>query len=261
MNFDEVEAAFRAMGLEPGAALEEVKAAYKFSLQAYHPDKFPPESSAQKMATEKLIVIKDANELICKFYLEHPEGVPPGGWRTKKAEGQSAAPQDSAESTDWTQWEKGQSAKTESELGAWEKREAERQQTVKSGRAYEQRQKFVSYAKVALVIAIISLWCGKMANNAATTLSRKQATAAWMDRAMYLRQTGNVATGYRMTEQEAEAQAKREAGGLMEQWQEQDRQRWLGGFVLLLLTIGTVWLFVSKRAKAMIEKWVEGAGK
>ena len=44
----------------------------------------------------------------------------------------------------------------------------------------------------------------------------------------------------------------------MQQWQEQDRQRWFGGFVLLLLTIGTGWLLVSKRAKAMIEKWVEG---
>lgn len=257
MNFDEVEAAFRAMGLEPGAPLEEVKAAYKFSLQAYHPDKFPPESSAQKMATEKLIVIKDANELICKFYLEHPEGKPPGGWRTKKAEGERPQ-QDTSESTDWTQWQAGQSGQTESELGAWEKREAERQQAVKSGRAYEQRQKFVNYAKVALVIGIISLWCGKISNNAATTLSRKQATAAWSDRAMYLQQTGNVATGYRMTPQEAEAQSKAEAGGLMQQWQEQDRQRWFGGFVLLLLTIGTGWLLVSKRAKAMIEKWVEG---
>ena len=84
IDFDQVEAAFRALGLEPGEPEEKVKAAYKFHLQAYHPDKFPAESTAQKTATEKLIVVKDAYELLVSFFKEYPDGKPPEGWRTEK---------------------------------------------------------------------------------------------------------------------------------------------------------------------------------
>ena len=143
MNYDDVEAAFRLMGLEPGAPLDEVKTAYKFSLQAFHPDKYPAESAAQKMATEKLIAVKDGYEILTAFFAEHPTGEPPEGWRTKQSQQQERPGQTKAsseDSTDWQSWEKGQETKApDNDLHAWEQREVERQKEVKAGHGRDQR--------------------------------------------------------------------------------------------------------------------------
>ena len=266
MNFDDVEAAFRVLGLEPGAPADDVKAAYKFGLQAYHPDKYPEGSSSQKMATEKLIALKDANELLLKFHLECPTGEPPGGWKTasnkQKAaaeDGKAGSAASSDESVDWALWEKQQEGNFQSELGAWETREAARQTDVKAGHGRDQRQKLVTYGKVALVIIVLCLWSGKFSNNVYENANRRMQAEAWKEKAIYRAQTLDAAQGYRITPGQALEQANGEAGDLKSQWQDEDRQRTVGLFFLFVLTGGVVWLFRSKGAKAFLEGWVEGS--
>ena len=271
LDFDEVEAAFRVLSLEPGAPAEDVKAAYKFGLQAYHPDKYPEGSSSQKMAAEKLIAVKDANELILKFFLLCPTGAPPNGWKTKSNSngafpggggatgpaGQGSSAGD-GESVDWTAWGKQQEGNFQSELGEWEKREAARQTNVKEGFGREQRRKLVTYGKIALVIIVLCLWSGKFSNNVYENANRRMQAEAWKEKAMYRAQTLNAATGYRITQQQALDQAKDEANDMKSQWMEEDGQRTIGLVFLFALSAGVVWLFRAKKAKAFLDAWVDG---
>ena len=63
MNLDELTQCFGMLGLEPGATIAQAKEAYRNSLQAFHPDKFPEGSSSQKWAANRLIVVKDGQIL------------------------------------------------------------------------------------------------------------------------------------------------------------------------------------------------------
>jgi|GEM_PF-1784503 len=266
MNYDDVEAAFRVLGLEPGTALDEVKTAYKFSLQAFHPDKYPPESSAQKMATEKLIAAKDANELIVAFYEEHPTGEPPEGWRTKQGEkqasqGQSKASGQSSGSTDWQSWEQGEEKTADNDLGAWEQREVERQKEVKAGHGRDKRQKLVTYGKVALVIMCLALWSGKFSNNSYERMKRQQEAGLLMEKAQYRQSTHDAASGYYKTDAQIHDEIEQEAERMKSQWSQEDFGRWFGVLMLIAISGGTVWVFRSKKAKDFIDGWVDGAGK
>lgn len=262
MNYDDVEAAFRVMGLEPGAPLDEVKAAYKFSLQAFHPDKYPPESLSQKMATEKLIAVKDGYELLTAFFAEHPTGEPPDGWRTAKSEKQSNRKQSKAsseDSTDWQSWDNGEEQKApENDLQAWEQREVARQKEVKAGHGRDKREKLVTYAKVALVIMCLALWSGKFSNNAYERIKRQQEATLLMEKAQYKQSTHDAASGVYKTDAQIHDEIDQEAERMKGQWTQEDIGRWFGVLMLLALSAGTVWVFRAKKAKDFIEAWVDG---
>ncbi len=265
MNYDDVEAAFRVLGLEPGAPLDEVKTAYKFSLQAFHPDKYPAESSAQKMATEKLIAVKDGYELLTTFFAEHETGEPPEGWRTKEGQKQERPGQSKASSegsTDWQSWERGEEAKApENDLHAWEQREAERQKEVRTGHGRDKRQKLVTYGKVALVIMCLALWSGKFSNNAYERVKRQQQATLLMEKAQYRQSTQDAASGYYKTDAQIHDEIDQEAERMKSTWMQEDIGRWLGVLMLLALSGGTVWVFRSKKAKDFIDGWIDGASK
>ena len=265
MNYDDVEAAFRLMGLEPGAPLEEVKAAYKFSLQAFHPVKYPAESAAQKMATEKLIAVKDGYEILTAFFAEHPTGEPPEGWRTKQSQQQERPGQTKAsseDSTDWQSWEKGQETKApDNDLHAWEQREVERQKEVKAGHGRDQRQKLVTYGKVALVIMCLALWSGKFSNNTYERVKRQQQANLLMEKAQYRQSTHDAASGYYKTDAQIHDEIDQEAERMKAQWMQEDMGRWFGVLMLIAMSGGTVWVFRSKKAKDFIDSWVDGTSK
>ena len=265
MNYDDVEAAFRLMGLETGAPLEEVKAAYKFSLQAFHPDKYPAESAAQKMATEKLIAVKDGYEILTAFFAEHPTGEPPEGWRTKQSQQQERPGQTKAsseDSTDWQSWEKGQETKApDNDLHAWEQREVERQKEVKAGHGRDQRQKLVTYGKVALVIMCLALWSGKFSNNTYERVKRQQQANLLMEKAQYRQSTHDAASGYYKTDAQIHDEIDQEAERMKAQWMQEDMGRWFGVLMLIAMSGGTVWVFRSKKAKDFIDSWVDGTSK
>ncbi len=267
MNYDDVEAAFRVLGLEPGAPLEQVKAAYKFSLQAFHPDKYQAESAAQKMATEKLIAVKDGYELLSAFYAEHPTGEPPQGWRTKSSEKKAepgAGRQGSSDgsSMDWQSWQQqGQAAAPENDLHAWEQREVERQKEVKSGYGREKRQKLVTYGKVALVIMCLALWSGKFSNNAYERVKRQQQAALLMEKAQYRSSTHDAITGQYKTDAQIHDEIDQEAERMKGQWMQEDIGRWFGVLVLLAMSAGIVWVFRAKRASEYLDRWIDGGSK
>jgi curved DNA-binding protein CbpA len=195
INLGELEVYFRVLGLEPGTSQKDVKEAYRNHLQAFHPDKYPKDSSSQKWATEKLVQVNEANEKLSAFFEKYPDGQPPGGW-TKSAGATSfeqAEPEtNSSDSTNWTAWEKKQSTTFESELKDFEEREQKRQEESKKGKAYEDRKKIVFVGKIVLVVVIAAMWIGRSTNSSHKSYTRQLEANAWRERAIYDHQTGGT---------------------------------------------------------------------
>jgi curved DNA-binding protein CbpA len=266
-NFGEIEAYFRVLGLEPGASAEAVKEAYRHYLQAFHPDKYPPDSAGQKWASEKLIQVKEANEKLVEFFRQYPDGQPPGGWSTKSTAGAgSAAPENSEESSqesvDWTAWEKQQASTFESELKAWEQREQKRQQESQKGKTYEDRKKVVFIGKFALVAIIAALWFGRGTNSAQESYTRQLEANSWREKAIYDAQTrGTSYSPFALTADQVRQKNDERAKAMTDRWKADDADKRESMFFLIALTGGAVWLFFGKKPKAFIESWVEGAAK
>ena len=76
--------AYRILGLAPGAAAEEVKAAYRDLVQVWHPDRFPADSRLRAKAERNLQRINAAYEVL-KSAPSGPSG-PPGPPRSRPRE-------------------------------------------------------------------------------------------------------------------------------------------------------------------------------
>ena len=64
-----IELAFKVLGLEKGASIDEVKSAYRKLAMVHHPDKFSTESEGQqKIAHERFVHINEAYELVLKSF-------------------------------------------------------------------------------------------------------------------------------------------------------------------------------------------------
>ena len=161
MNLDELTQCFGMLGLNPGATIAQAKEAYRNSLQAFHPDKFPEGSSSQKWAANRLIVVKDAYEKLQEFF--KPTGEPPGGWPGKAKAGADAGSEDG--SMDWQAWETQQQGSFSEEVKAWEKRQTERETVKLDGHGKIQRSKMLTFGKCAVGAILAMLWMGKCSNN------------------------------------------------------------------------------------------------
>jgi curved DNA-binding protein CbpA len=261
-NFGETEAYFRVLGLEPGASADEVKEAYRHHLQAFHPDKYPPDSSAQKWASEKLIQVKEANEKLVEFFRQYPEGQPPGGWSNKAAGSSAQDSETSAESTNWKEWEKRQTSTFDSELKDWEAREQKRQSESQKGKAYEDRKKVVFFGKLALVIILACLWMGRGTNSAQENYTRQLEAASWREKAIYDAQTrGTSYSPFSLSQDQVRQQNDERAKAMTDRWKSQDGDKSFSMIFLVALTGGAIWLFIAKKPKEFLDKWVEGTAQ
>lgn len=268
-DFGEIEAYFRVLGLEPGASADAVKEAYRHYLQAFHPDKYPPDSAGQKWASEKLIQVKEANEKLVEFFRQYPDGQPPGGWSTKPQgatfrsdQSSGSSESSSEESVDWKEWEKRQTSTFDNELKDWEQREQKRQQETHKSKSYEDRKKVVLIGKIALASIVAALWIGRGTNSAQESYTRQLEANSWRERAIYDAQTrGTSYSPYALSPDQIRQRNEGSAKDMTDRWKAQDVDKRESMFFLIALTGGAIWLFVGKKPKAFIENWVEGVAK
>lgn len=72
----EINRCYRALELEPGASLEQVKQAWRELVKVWHPDRFPNDAKMQHKAQERLKDINGAYEILSRFLAS---GTPPSG--------------------------------------------------------------------------------------------------------------------------------------------------------------------------------------
>jgi len=246
MDLDELTDCFATLGLKPGATLQQAKDAYRNSVQAFHPDKFPAESSSQKWANERLIVVKDAYEKLQKFFEENPSGSPSGGWKTKDKTGaESASAETEDGSMDWQAWGNQQQNSFSEEVKAWEKRQQERDEAKTSQHGKTQRQKMLLVGKVVVVAVLFLLACGKHTSNADTARRRQEAVQIWEMR-------NNLHVGDTMT-----AQQREERDQMERDWTGEDIGANIQLYTLWALTGAAVWLCFAKRPKAVLDNWAQ----
>lgn len=246
MDLDELTDCFATLGLKPGATLQQAKDAYRNSVQAFHPDKFPAESSSQKWASERLLVVKDAYEKLQKFFEENPSGAPPGGWKTKDKTGaESASAETEDGSMDWQAWGNEQQNSFSEEVAAWEKRQQEREEAKTGQHGITQRHKMLVVGKVVVVAALFLLACGKHTSNADTARHRQEAVQMWEMR-------NNLHVGDSMT-----AQQRDERDQMERDWAGEDIGANIQLYTLWALTGAAAWLSFAKRPKAVLDKWAQ----
>jgi formylglycine-generating enzyme required for sulfatase activity len=61
---DDIERSYRALDLQPGASLEDVKASWRMLVKVWHPDRFPSDPKLRLKAEERLKLINTAYELL-----------------------------------------------------------------------------------------------------------------------------------------------------------------------------------------------------
>ena len=263
VELEDIEAYFRVLGLEPGAPLAAVKEEYRNSVQAFHTDKFPEGSSSQKWAKEKFIQINNAYEAIKDWYKDNPSGEPPDGWPSKrKPGGQGAAAAageggGSADSTDWQAWEKKNEGGFTEEVRSWEQREQERQKTEKETRERANRAKLVTLGKHGLAICLFLLWMGRGCSSTGSHIGRDTEDKAWQDKWDYILQTHGTSLGpYPMSDEDIKRRANEEKVLIAKKWQDQDTDRGISQLFMLVLSGGCIWLYVGKKPKVYLEKFI-----
>lgn len=90
----EINRCYRALELEPGASLEQVKQAWRELVKVWHPDRFSHDAKLQRKAQERLKDINGAYEVLCQF-LEF--GTSPRGSHAKSSETHNRKDQKSSE--------------------------------------------------------------------------------------------------------------------------------------------------------------------
>lgn len=260
MEFEQFKNYLNLLGLAPGATLEQVKEAYKLSLQVFHPDKHPAGSASQKWASERLLVIKDAYEKLKEFYKENPAGELPGGWPGTGADPKSKGNAGEADggSMDWQTWESEQQGSFAEEVKAWEERQKARQEVKLDEHGKIRRRKALTFTKFAVAGILACLWLGKCTNNQWENASRAQEAADWKARWEYQLETGGTASSaYGQDPQAIAAKAEEEAKRMTDRWGQQDLERNAGVVFLWVLTGGSAWLWFAARPKAVFANWVE----
>jgi len=64
---------YRALDLQPGASIEQIRAAYKELVKVWHPDRFGKDEKLRERATQKLQQINAAYDKLCQAYDTHSQ--------------------------------------------------------------------------------------------------------------------------------------------------------------------------------------------
>ncbi|MGH2506563.1 MAG: J domain-containing protein [Ktedonobacteraceae bacterium] len=194
MSEKTIEQHFRVLGLEPGATLAEVKEAYRFLVQTFHEDKYPPHSTYQEKAHQKMVEINDAYEKLKKFFADNPSGQPAGGWRTdpgKQAEYRTGRDGE----MDWQAWQKDQEESWQSEMKEWYEADIQRRKQCIDDEEKKRRQTIVKATKIGLVVAFIYLCIGHTADHSLRTNSNYLNDALVREKLQYDLATHGTANG------------------------------------------------------------------
>ncbi len=248
---DAIEVSFKYFGLLPTASLQATKEAYRRYVKEFHPDLFPKDSDEQKMAAEKLIAANAHFEKLEKFFKEYPDGKPVD-------EGQER--QEPHDDGDWEAWEKQRHTAFDDELKEWKERQEKIQREKAAHLEGFRRSKLVTYCRVGLVAITIFMWMGwlselsKLNKGAANESSQQQSMS---QQPHYI----DPVTGIDTTEAwRRHVQDKLTAEGFVNP--SEKLKEMPGKFILLLLwSAGAGWLLLSKKGKALVDKYLAEAKK
>lgn len=90
----EINRYYRALELEPGASLEQVKQAWRELVKVWHPDRFPNDPKLQRKAQERLKEINGAYEILERYLTS---GTPPPHGRSASSQTANRSQQQSSE--------------------------------------------------------------------------------------------------------------------------------------------------------------------
>lgn len=256
MEQKSIEHYFHVVGLEPGATLAEVKEAYRFLVQTFHEDKYPADHPYRQRARDKMVELNDACERLEKFFDENPTGEPPGGWPGSHAQDQS----DDGDAMDWQSWQKDQQTSWDTELSQWQERERLRLSELKHEGEKHRRKLIANATRLALIAAFVCMLAGHAGSHNTYT------TTSTLDN-QYLEAKRQYDLATRGTAQGASARSDSELlaedNPLLAKQKEQDRQEAQanGTSQIMLLVLGAflAWLFLSAKASAFINAWIEGS--
>src|SRR5688500_1268661 len=89
MNLEE---SYRALGLKPGASLQEARRAYHELVKFFHPDRHQASPGLLRKATEKTKKLNLAYERVCKVFGGGRRSAPEKRKKASRAEGSSKPP-------------------------------------------------------------------------------------------------------------------------------------------------------------------------
>ena len=88
-------------------------------------------------------------------------------------------------------------------------------------------------------------------------MTRDMEDKAWQDKWDYILQTHGTSLGpYAMNDDEIKRRAQEEKDAIIKRWQEEDNGRGVSQLFMLVLSGGLIWVYVGKKPKAYLEKWI-----
>lgn len=247
---------FHLLGLEPGASLDDVKEAYRFLAQTFHPDKYLADHPFRERALKKMIEINIAYEQLKSFFTERPCGEPEGGWQTASNERDNEDPR--GEGMDWQAWQHDQEVSWESELKEWQAQETERRANLKVEEEKKHRQLIVKVSRFGIVAAFLCLLIGHSGSHQMHEVSNGLNDSLLRDKLQYDLATHDTANGaYSMSNSQIYAQ---EMPGIVQQQRssaDESSKDSTSFLMLVALAGGIAWFFFSKKANKGVNNWVD----
>lgn len=259
----DIEAQFGVLGLAPGATADAVKEAYKHHVQAFHPDRFPAGSTAQSWASEKLVQINQANDKLKAFFKECPDGVPPGGWSSKKdsaagaAAGADADAADSSGSMDWQKWKNSREEDMTDDLANFVRyREGHEAGRVKE-HGKGQRRSILTNAKAFSAVILVIFFFGRGCSAVSGSAEAEREINNWaMQYGAQPTMTGGFVFPPGMS-QDAVEHANEERRQIERHFDSESAAHSIGQIIYFALVGFWCWMVFARRPRQIQEDWVE----
>ncbi len=238
-----IEQCLHVLGLEPGATLADVKEAHRFLVQTFHEDKYPAGSTMRDKAREKMVAINDAYDKLKKFFAEHPDGIPEGGWQKQGSQGTTST---DGGDMDWQAWQNQQTSGADSEVKQWQEQEKARRESLKTEEAKTQRKGIANFSLIGAWLVLAVMWMGHGCTGSEHQYS-DGSTLNYMREAFEYKRKMGTAT-------QADADRLREA---TDQWNK-DADKNNGSMIFLYVMLaGLIYVTVFKRPNNYIKTWID----
>lgn len=262
MNKKEIEKALRLLGVEFGVPFETIKAEYKNLAQAFHPDRYEAGSKRQVWASEKLIEINAAFEMLEEFFRQYPDGPPPS-WFEEEQNSHETEREPTVEPEDgfcdWKDWQQTQGTKEKSgrqdKESQWQAEQEARQADLSAAHKKMNKEKFVFYAKAAVCVFVVCIWLGRVGAMEATKAMAGNEQQAMVEQQAYeLERQGTNIDGFIWSTEDLQSRHANQFDELKQKNEKRSVDMWTSGLFSLALTGLVVWICLITPARRLLNK-------